>query len=101
MTARIMIYIAVMAGVTYLIRMAPFVLLRRKIKSVFFRSVLYYLPYAVITAMIMPTIFYSTGSIITAAAGLAAAIVLALFNRSLIIVALGACVTVFAAGLFV
>ena len=43
----IIIYIAVLAGVTYVIRMIPFTLLRKKIKSTFFRGFLYYIPYAV------------------------------------------------------
>ena len=42
-----LIYLAVMAGVTYLIRMLPLVLFRRKIESRFIRSVLHYMPYAV------------------------------------------------------
>ena len=73
---RLALYIIVMAGVTYLIRMIPFVFCRNKIKSRFFRSFLYYVPYAVLSAMTIPAIFYSTGSYITAAAGTAAATVL-------------------------
>ena len=65
----IILYIAVMAGVTYLVRMIPFTLFRRQIKSRYIRSVLYYLPYAVLSAMTIPAIFYSTGNFITAAVG--------------------------------
>ena len=57
------IYIAVMAVVTYIIRMVPFTFFRRKIKSRFVRSFLKYIPYAVLSAMTIPAIFYSTGSI--------------------------------------
>ena len=91
------IYLAIllMALVTYLVRAVPFVLFRKKIKSRFIRSMLYYLPYAVLTAMVLPGVFYSTGSIITAAAGFAVAVVLAFFGRSLIVVALGASVAVY------
>ena len=56
----IIIYIAVMAGVTYLIRMIPFTVFRKQIKSRLIKSVLYYLPYAVLAAMTVPAIFYST-----------------------------------------
>ena len=56
------IYIFVMAAVTYLIRMIPFTFFRKKIKSRFFRSFLYYIPYAVLSAMTIPAIFYSTGN---------------------------------------
>lgn len=87
---RIGIYILVMAGVTYLIRMIPFTLLRRKIRSRFLRSFLYYIPYAVLTAMTIPAIFYSTGSIATAVAGTVVAVVLAYLKKPLIVVALAA-----------
>lgn len=86
----IAIYIAVMALVTYLIRMIPFTMFRKKIKSQFFRSFLYYIPYAVLSAMTIPAIFYSTGDIVTAAVGTVVAVALAYFNMPLIMVALAA-----------
>lgn len=95
----IIAYILVMAGVTYLIRMTPFVLFRRRITSRFFRSLLYYLPYCVLSAMTIPAVFASTGSLITAAAGLAVAILLALLRRSLLTVALGASAAAYLSGL--
>ncbi|MBR2042963.1 MAG: AzlD domain-containing protein [Clostridia bacterium] len=82
------IYMVVMAGVTYLIRMLPFTLMRKKIKSRFFRSFLYYVPYAVLSAMTFPSIFYSTGNVITAAVGTFTALVLAYYKKPLIVVAL-------------
>lgn len=96
----IAIYIAVMAGVTYLIRMIPFTFFRKKINSRFFRSFLYYIPYAVLSAMTIPAIFYSTGDMVTAAAGTVAAVILAYFNLPLIVVALAASGTAFLTGLF-
>ncbi|MBO5196100.1 MAG: AzlD domain-containing protein, partial [Clostridia bacterium] len=42
---KLLLYIAVMAGVTYLVRMLPFVIFRKKITSPFIKSVLYYMPY--------------------------------------------------------
>ncbi len=97
-TWKIILYILVMAGVTYLIRSAPLVLFRKKIQSAFFRNMLYYLPYAVLSAMVIPAVFSSTGSLVTALAGLVVACILAFFNRSLIVVALGASVAAFVAG---
>lgn len=96
----IAIYIAVMAGVTYLIRVIPFTLFRKKINSQFFRSFLYYMPYAVLSAMTIPAIFYSTGNMITAVAGTAAALILAYFNLPLIVVALAAAITSYGVGIF-
>ncbi len=98
-TLEICLYILVMAGVTYLIRMLPLVFFRRKIRSRFFRSLLYYLPYAVLSAMVIPSVFSSTGSVITASVGLAVAVLLAWFERSLIVVALGASAAAYLCGL--
>ena len=86
----IIIYIAVMAGVTYLIRMIPFTLFRQKIKSPFFKSFLYYIPYSVLSAMTIPAIFYSTGDIKTSLVGTIVAVILAYFRLPLIVVALAA-----------
>ena len=94
----IVIYISVMAGVTYLIRMIPFTLFRKKIKSPFFRSFLYYIPYAVLSAMTIPAIFYSTGNLTTSLIGTAVAVALAYFNCPLIIVALAAAASAFISG---
>ncbi len=96
----IVIYIAVMAGVTYLVRMIPFTLFRRKIRSRFFRSFLYYIPYAVLSAMTIPAIFYSTNSMPTAIAGAVVAVVLAYCRLPLIVVAIAAAATAFVTGIF-
>ncbi len=96
----VLAYVAVMAGVTYLIRMVPFTFFRRKIKSRFVKSLLYYIPYAVLGAMTFPAVFYSTGSVPTAAIGTGVALVLAYFRLPLIVVALAAAASAFVAGLF-
>ena len=97
----VIIYIAVMAGVTYHIRMIPFTLFRKKIKSPFFRSFLYYIPYAVLSAMTIPAIFYSTGNITTSVIGTVVAVALAYFKLPLIVVALAASAAAFISGLFI
>ncbi|MBR3928323.1 MAG: AzlD domain-containing protein [Clostridia bacterium] len=93
--AKCYLYILVMALVTYLIRAIPFVLFRKQIKSRFIKSLLYYLPYAVLTAMTIPDIFTSTGSTLTAAVGCLAAVVFALLGKSLLTVAVAACMAAF------
>ena len=92
-----LLYLAVMAGVTYLIRMLPLTVFRREIKSVFVKSFLHYVPYAVLAAMTIPGILTSTGSVWTAAAGLVTAVVMAWRGCSLLTVAIGACAAVAAA----
>ena len=56
MSHNIYIYIFVMAGVTYLIRMLPLVLAKKEISSPFIKSFLYYVPYACLAAMTFPAI---------------------------------------------
>lgn len=96
-----LIYIAVMAGVTYLIRMIPFTLFRKKIKSRFIQSVLYYIPYAVLSAMTFPSIFYSTDNSVTAIVGTVVAVILAYFKLPLTVVALAACISALITGFFI
>lgn len=97
----IAIYIAVMAIVTYLIRMLPFTLFRKKIGSRFVRSFLYYIPYAVLSAMTIPAVFYATGDMATSIIGAVVAVVLAYFKLPLIVVALAASAAAFIAGLII
>ncbi|MFR7854824.1 MAG: AzlD domain-containing protein [Acutalibacteraceae bacterium] len=87
----IFLHIAVMAGVTYLVRMLPMVIFRKKIKSRFIRSFLYYIPYAVLAAMTFPAVFSSTGSVLSAAVGVVIALLLAFFEKGLVTVAVFAC----------
>lgn len=89
------IYILVMAIVTYLIRMLPLTLIRGKIKSRFVRSFLHYVPYACLIAMTFPAVFYVEGNPVGIIAGVLVAIVLALFDKGLVTVALSASLTVF------
>ena len=88
-------YIAVMAVVTYLIRVLPLTLIRREIHNVTVRSFLYYIPYVTLSVMTFPAILDSTGSQLSGLAGLVAAVLLAWFGASLFSVAVAACVLVF------
>lgn len=93
----LLVYIAVMAAVTYLIRLLPLVCFRKKITNVFVKSFLYYVPYAVLGAMTVPAIFSSTGYTLSAVAGLLAAVFFAYREKSLLYVAVMASAVVFAA----
>jgi branched-subunit amino acid transport protein len=99
--SRAFLAIAVMAGVTYLIRMIPLVLFRKRIDNLYIRSFLAYVPYAVLSAMTFPDILYATGSTVSAAAGTVVALVLAFFNKSLLTVAISASAAVFIVQLLV
>ena len=87
------IYLLVMAGVTYLLRMIPMVLVRKKIKNRFILSFLYYIPYTVLSVMTVPAIFYAT-EFISAVAGFAVAIFLGFKEKSLVTVAMVSCAAV-------
>ena len=101
MSGNVYVYILVMALVTYLIRALPLTLIRREIRSRFLRSFLYYVPYVALASMTFPAILYSTGSLITALAGFAAAVAMAWRGKGLLPVACVACGAVLAAELIV
>ncbi len=94
-------YLLVSAGVTYLVRMLPMVLVRNKIKNRFVLSFLHYIPYSVLTVMTVPAIFYATEYTVSAAIGFAAALVLAFFDKGLLKVAAVSCAVVLAAELII
>lgn len=89
-----------MALVTYLPRVLPLAIFRKEIKSKYIKSFLEYIPYAVLGALTIPDIFYSTGSFLTALFGTIVAVFLAYREKSLVVVAIGAIITVYLTGLF-
>lgn len=91
----IIISIGVMALVTYLIRVIPMILFRKKIKNRWIQSFLFYVPYVVLSAMTFPAVFYSTGSEVSAIAGCLVALTLAYMKKSLLTVAVGAALVAF------
>lgn len=94
------IYLLVMAGVTYLLRMVPLVLVNKKITNRFVLSFLYYIPYTVLSVMTVPAIFYAT-DLIPATVGFATAIFLGLREKSLVTVALASCAAVLITGVII
>ncbi len=94
-------YLAVTALVTYLVRAVPLILIKKKIENKFIISFLYYMPYAVLAVMTVPAVFYATGSYVSAAVGVAVALVLAYFKRGLLTVAIGASLGVLATELII
>ena len=89
------LYVLVMAGVTYLIRVIPLVLINKEIKNKFRKSFLYYVPYAALASMTFPAILFSTSQVVAAVAGLIVAFIMAFREKSLLFVAAFACLTVF------
>lgn len=91
----IWLYILVMAGVTYLIRVLPLTLIRKEIKNRTIRSFLFYVPYVTLAVMTFPAILEATNNMWAGLAALIAGILLAWFGGSLFQVAVLACVVVF------
>ena len=94
------LYLLILAGSTYLIRVIPFVAIKNKINNRFIRSFLAYITYAVLTAMTIPAVFYATNWWAGAAAGLIVAVIFALKEKGLTVVAIAACVAVFVVEIF-
>ena len=84
-------YLGVMAGVTYLVRMLPLVLVKEKITNPFLLSFLYYIPYSVLSVMTVPAIFHATEEPVAAILGFLTAVLLAWRKKGLLTVALSSC----------
>lgn len=97
MTENFLVYLFVMASVTYLIRMLPLVLVKKKITNVYLLSFLHYVPYAVLSVMTVPACFYATGHIGSAVIGFLTALVFGYRKCSLLTVAATASGAVFLA----
>ncbi len=92
------VYLLIMALVTYALRAVPFMAFRRKVRNRFFRSFLYYIPYTVLAAMTFPAVLFATKSLLPAALGTATALVLAYRGKGMVLVSLSACAVALAAG---
>ena len=101
MKHNVYIYILVMAGITYLIRLLPLTLIQKEIKNTTLRSFLYYVPYVTLAVMTFPAILTATSSIWSALGGLIIAMVLAYRGNSLFKVSLASCLIVFVIELFI
>ena len=95
MSTNVLIYIAVMAGVTYFIRMIPLTLIRKEITNVYIKSFLYYVPFVTLAVMTFPAILEGTASIWSGMAGFIVAVILAFFGKSMFQVSIASCVVVF------
>jgi len=95
MRGEIIIYILVMASVTYLIRMLPLTLIRKEITNVYLKSFLHYVPFVTLAVMTFPAIIEGTSSIWSGMAGFLVAVVLAFCGQSLFKVCVAACLIVF------
>ena len=101
MRSNVYVYIAVMAIVTYLIRVLPLTLVRREIKNVYIRFFLYYVPYVTLSVMTFPSMMDATGSQWSGLAALVVGIALAWKGASLFKVAIACCAVVYVLELFI
>ena len=100
MTHNIYIYIAIMAGVSFLIRTLPLTFIRKPITNRFLRSFLFYVPYVTLAVMTFPAIVNATQSPLAGAAALVVGIAAAWFGASLFQVSVACCAVVFVLELF-
>lgn len=96
----IYLYILVMFGVSYAIRVLPVTLIRKPIKNRFLQSFLYYVPYVTLAVMTFPAIVHATQSPIAGVAALIVGIITAWRNFGLFKVAATCCITVLILELF-
>ena len=100
MTHNNYIYIAVMALVSYAIRILPLTLIRKPIKNRFIQSFLYYVPYVTLAVMTFPAIVHATQNPLAGAAALVVGMVAAWLGAGLFPVSVLCCAVVFVLELF-
>jgi branched-subunit amino acid transport protein len=89
------IAVLIMSLVTYIPRALPIAFFKKKIKSQFINSFLFYVPYAVLACLTFPGIFFFTSNIYIAIIGTATAIALALLKQKLVVVTIISVLVVF------
>lgn len=94
------IYIAVMALVSYAIRILPLTLIRKPIKNRFIQSFLYYVPYVTLAVMTFPAMIYATDHLWSGIGALVVGVLVAWCSGNLFLVASSACAVVFLLELF-
>lgn len=97
--SKLLIMTLIMAGITYALRVLPITLIRSKIKSPFFNAFFNYVPFAILGALTVPDILFSTKSLPTALIGSGVALIVAFRGHGLLTVSLSAIVSVYVAGL--
>ena len=95
------LYIAVMAAVSYTIRVLPLTLIRKPIRNRFLQSCLYYVPYVTLAVMTFPAIIHATQTPISGAVALIVGAAAAWLGAGLFPVSVLCCVLVFVIELFV
>ena len=80
---------------SFLPRMLPITFIRKKIKSRFIKSFLFYVPYAVLASITFPYILYVSSNIYVSLAGMIVAIVLSFLNQKMVIVAIASVLVVY------
>ena len=94
MTYNNWVYIAVMAAVSYAIRVLPLTLIRKPIQNRFIQSFLFYVPYVTLAVMTFPSILHATSSPLAGLAALLLGIAAAWLGANLFQVAVGCCAVV-------
>lgn len=89
-----------MTIVTYLPRLMPFYVGHLLKKNGFLRRLMKLIPYTALVALILPGVFKATDALETAVIGLITAMILAYYKCHVVLVILGAIVSVFLFQLF-
>lgn len=84
-----------LGALIFCIKVLPLLFCKNKIKNKFLQSFLTYVPYIIITSMLIPEVFRATSNIWSAVIGIGVGIIFAYIGRSLLTVVLSSVITVF------
>lgn len=100
MSGNLYVYILIMGGVSFLIRVLPLTLIQKQIKNQFFQSFLYYVPYVTLAVMTFPAIVQATQSTASGILALIIGGIMAWRGAGLFKVALSCCAIVLVSEFF-
>ena len=100
MSGNLYVYILIMSGVSFLIRVLPLRLIQKQIKNQFFQSFLYYVPYVTLAVMTFPAIVQATQSTASGILALIIGVIMAWRGAGLFKVALSCCARVLVSEFF-
>ena len=94
------IVVIIMALVSYIPRVVPLVFIKKEITNKFLRSFLYYIPYAVLSCLTFPAIFFFSSNIYLSIIGTSVALLLSLLNQKMYVVVIISVIVVFGCSYF-
>ena len=99
-SAYVWIGVIILFVTTYFTRMLPLIFCKKPIQNTFLKSLLAYLPYAILISLLIPEVFQGQYGLIPGILGCIVAVVLAYLDKSLVVVLSAATIVTYVTMIF-